>query len=518
LIVGSDHDWSARQLATDIGTGFANGMASMIGPAEVAKALRLGNRAAVAATEKCLGTLSRAGSEKLLTQGAREVLGHGTNELVRNALVNGEKGISNVALLKLADKLVKSELGQEARKQAIIDVAEAIRHSLTEGIEAEGRKEARYALKRLALNAAAGAGGGTVSGAGSAVEAWDPNKTIGENLAESGSILARSAVIGGGSALAVSAAIEGAAGAKRMRAAQDAQAGTSLDGAVKSGWYREDPTAPMLEYLPERQIKMQGKEYTLQARENNSVWFHTKPRDQDVGQVKVMVTVKDTADLGRLQQMLIPALENRDSAIGKLAADYRTLDPRYGAGQWSKSEWSKLPAAERGTIGFQIAASTPEDAIALQKKIDQILGPNSGRTSLVREHYDPAFDSHGRAFGARLDKDLSEAIHKRLGLASDTPVTPEQLRTIEKEAGLKQGILTVDRDGDLALADLDHAGKSRGGLRSAVGKEGGEYPIDYYLPAGPADTKSGDLTLRDAYASLSKKYCNQDPVGLLTKK
>src|SRR5262249_18010548 len=46
LIVGSDHDWSEGQLATDIATGFANGMASGIGPAEVAKALSLGSKAA----------------------------------------------------------------------------------------------------------------------------------------------------------------------------------------------------------------------------------------------------------------------------------------------------------------------------------------------------------------------------------------------------------------------------------------------------------------------------------------
>src|SRR5262249_13866072 len=225
LIVGSDHDWSEGQLATDIATGFANGMASGIGPAEVAKALSLGSKAAASATEKAIGTLARTGSEHLLNPGAREVLAHGTNDMVRAALAHGEKGVSNTSLLKLADKLVRSDLGEEARKKAVVEVAEAIKHSLTEGIQEQGRTEARRALQRLALNAGAGGAGGTVGGVGTAIESWDPNKTIGGNLGESGSIVARSLAIGSASAFAMSGAIEGAGAAKRSRVAQDLKAG-----------------------------------------------------------------------------------------------------------------------------------------------------------------------------------------------------------------------------------------------------------------------------------------------------
>ncbi len=517
LIAGSDHDWSAGQLATDIATGFANGMASVIGPAEVAKALSLGSRAAAAAAERSVAKISVPGIQHTLKPEARELLTRGTSDMVRSALVNGENRVSNVSLLNLADSLVLPAIEESARKRAVLEIAESIRHSLGESIAQEARTEARHALKRIALNAEAGVAGGTVSGVGTAIEGWDPDRTIGQNLEASGATVLRSAAIGGAGALAFSATAEAAAGAKRMRQAQDAKAGTSLDMSVKSGWYREDPQAPMLDYLPERRVKLQAKEYTLQARESNSKWFYTKPRDQDVGPVKVIVSVKDTADLGRIQEILIPQFENRDSALGKLVADYRTLDPRYGAGQWDKQEWAQLPASERGTTGFQIAVSSPEDAAALQKKIDQLLGPGSGRTSLVREHFDPAIDNQGNSFGARLDQSLSDAIHKRFELPPDAQLSPDQLRTIEKEAGLKEGILTVDRNGDVALSDLDKTGRPKGGLRIAIDTAGGEYPLDYYLPGSQADA-SGELTSRAAYASLSKKYCNQDPVELLLKK
>src|SRR5579885_2525408 len=91
------------------------------------------------------------------------------------------------------------------------------------------------------------------------------------------------------------------------------------------------------------------------------------------GSVKVHVSVApdaNLADLGRLQEVLIPAL-NDDKELAALASDWKTMDPQIGH---AGVDPGHLVASEgQGAKAFTIYARNAEDALRIQQKVDQIL-------------------------------------------------------------------------------------------------------------------------------------------------
>jgi len=169
-IMGADYDWGSTQVLTDALTGAIDTGTMFLGPAQLATALKLGEKSAATATRKVL----MEGGEQLLKTEMRETFGKGVSKLVSTSIAHGERGVSDKAILDLAKTFAVE--GQEET------LAAAMKTSLKESFELEGQNALKNLAVETSLNSTAGAvGGGMAGGTRGALE-WDSNKSVADNL------------------------------------------------------------------------------------------------------------------------------------------------------------------------------------------------------------------------------------------------------------------------------------------------------------------------------------------------
>ena len=275
------------------------------------------------------------------------------------------------------------------------------------------------------------------------------------------------------------------------------------------------------EFPAQKIVEVNGEKFNL-MKMPGQVWFYGKFASGGEGAVKLHITTDSPADLGKLQAALIPEL-NKNPELAKVTA-WKTFDPAIGAGTATPDF---VPTGKgQAAKGFTVYARTPEEAVQIQKTIDKILKDkglgldtpiasgnidsirgSSNRVGIVRDTYQPAQMPKGSyEQAAKVDKVLQEHIQSSIGMKPGDSFTDAHLRQIELQSGLRPNTLALDKNGDLALLT-----QARG---SSVINHGGEPKL--YLDESRAGKEFGDLTDRQAYYGLAKKYLpdGKDPADL----
>lgn len=365
---GENYDWSASALGKDIAIGFVKGAANMLGPAEVARMLKVGDAVASKCASETLKRAASAGMEKVLAKGSEKTLDQAMKDLIHNAVAAGSDHISKKSIMELSQKLVSTELSQKARQSAAEHLAAVIEGSLETEFKSACKHTAGRAFKEIGLNSAASAVGGGASAASESLLNMDARKSASENLANVGEAALKGAALAAGLAAGLSSSKHLVKGV-----INNMKKGAMPDSSVRSDWYREDPSAPMLDYKKQRTLTTEGKEYPLYQRVEGSPWFYGPPREKAASAI-VEIRANSPEELGKIQEALLPALENPKSPLHKLASDYRTIDPRFGKEHWDFDEWTHLPDGQRyDGIGFSIAVETAKQAQELQKLVGDLL-------------------------------------------------------------------------------------------------------------------------------------------------
>lgn len=262
------------------------------------------------------------------------------------------------------------------------------------------------------------------------------------------------------------------------------------------------------EFPAQRIVEVNGEQYQVLKNPMQS-WFYGKFPDGE-GAVKVHVTTDGAADLGRLQQVLIPAL-NKDPELSKLVSGWKTFDPMIGTGELKPERG--VPNGERQMAkAFTIYAKTADEAARVQARIDQILQEKglhldrpiesgnvdsirgqSNRVGIVRDMYEPTTLTNNYP-AAKLDAPLQDHIHSAMGLKPGERLSFEQLREVEKRAGIMPETLHYNGNGELSLQAYSHNSQKVRGENN------------FYLDESRAEKEHGKLTDRPAMYALGKEF------------
>lgn len=169
-IMGADYDWASTQVLSDALTGAIDTGTMFLGPAQLATALKLGEKSAATATRKILSE----GGEQLLKNELRQNFAKEVSKLVSTSIAHGEQGVSDKAILELAKRFATE--GEERT------LAVSISTALKESFESEGKNALKNLAIETSLNSTAGAFGGGMSGGVRGALEWDSNKSVAENL------------------------------------------------------------------------------------------------------------------------------------------------------------------------------------------------------------------------------------------------------------------------------------------------------------------------------------------------
>jgi YD repeat-containing protein len=282
-------------------------------------------------------------------------------------------------------------------------------------------------------------------------------------------------------------------------------------------------------------ITIDGRKFPMS--EGDGGWWKPVNNDlkSDIGEsaIKVHVYVSpgaDLNDLARLQEVLIPRLFD-DPELTALVQGWKTLNPEIA--------WRGVDAAGtvrstgQGAKAFTIYAASPEQALKIQKRVDQILAEHpelklnkpfaggnvdvirgeSNRVGIVRDHFKRSPDSTR----AELRIQIDDAVFARI--LNDPEFLPFRAdlqyggiprlngagyRKLEDKLGLVPGTLSLDREGRLTMRVLDY---------DRTGGYG-----DIYLPEKGAEThprgQSYQITQQDGGVKtvVSEGYTNRAAV------
>jgi pSer/pThr/pTyr-binding forkhead associated (FHA) protein/3D (Asp-Asp-Asp) domain-containing protein len=234
-LMGSNYEMS--NLGLDMASGFVDGALNVAGGAQVAKFLKVGQKAGLkaattAAEELAEKGLVRAskntvtialedGTSKIVTKEIADT----TNALMREAITSGAKQFDEKALKVAAKQLVDPQIGEKAMadaaaknlsKEALKEVGEkatrdaeeqianVLRDSLNTSLNLEARKFAERTLNNVGWNAFAGTAGGGASGIVYGAGAWDSSLTFEQNMTRVAQMAGTSAAIGAGAGTIIS--------------------------------------------------------------------------------------------------------------------------------------------------------------------------------------------------------------------------------------------------------------------------------------------------------------------------
>lgn len=248
-----------------------------------------------------------------------------------------------------------------------------------------------------------------------------------------------------------------------------------------------------------------GREYGLSKVNPDDVWFYGKriANVNDIGPVKIHVSVSGPEDLARVQRVLIPFL-NDNAEADQLAATWKTFDPNQGFGR-GVDRFAPTAVGQRSK-GFTIYARNSTDAQKLQVLIDReltakglavaepipsgnvdIIAGSSKRVGTVRDWFPATRGDNG--LGVRLDNGLAERIEAEAGQGR---LSVRQLQSVERQVGLEPGSLAYDRNGHLMLKLHNIEERPRNG--------------QLYADESRAGKAFGHLTDRPAIYALARQF------------
>lgn len=249
------------------------------------------------------------------------------------------------------------------------------------------------------------------------------------------------------------------------------------------------------------------------------LWHYPASRPEfgrnEIGSVKIDITAKNLDDAAKIQRFLIPLLEKDPAFAQPKMAGWKTLDPSMGI------KGGSAPLTEQEAKVFTLYVSNPEDAIAIQKKLDQMIKEaglgldkppatgnvfkvtgESNRVGMVRDVFTQSVDSSRWSPVINLDSSVATSLEREFG--NGQRLTQEQLNTLIETVGLKKDnppIIFYDSQGQLSM-------------RVDPGREGdhhGYSPYGVYVTESGAGKQFGEFSDRPAVYQLYDRY-GIDPV------
>jgi len=226
------------------------------------------------------------------------------------------------------------------------------------------------------------------------------------------------------------------------------------------------------------------------------------------GSTQIAVRTTGSADMINLHPVVVDALLN-DPVLREHVSGWQSQDVVQAM------TGSKTIGTGEGTKAFVIYPKDEESTSVIADRLNKILGQkatslnavaDSGATSagygnqfrltVTREALQPSADSTEAQPLGKVDKSVNDAIRHDLKLADGDTPTADQLRSVEKDAGIKPGLLTVDSEGAIAMK-----------ISPALGREGSRGDA-VYMPdtAAKGPQPTGELTDRSAYYALVRTY------------
>lgn len=160
-LMGADYDFQSAQLVSDAATGAIDAATIVLGPAQAAQLLKLGERSAATAAHGVLSQaddLAKTAGRSLLKEGSSETLERELKEKVAVAIANGSDSIDDKAMNELAKRVA-------AQGEDIPQVQRLLTDELNKAIRIEASRELIAGGREVALNTASGIVGGALSGA-----------------------------------------------------------------------------------------------------------------------------------------------------------------------------------------------------------------------------------------------------------------------------------------------------------------------------------------------------------------
>lgn len=271
--------------------------------------------------------------------------------------------------------------------------------------------------------------------------------------------------------------------------------------------------------LIHRQYAIDGNAYELAKRPMQGIWFWGK-EGQVLAPIKVHVMTDGAKDLGALQKVLIPAL-NEDKELASMVSAWKTYDPQIGVGRAEPG--TKIPTVDGNDAkGFTIYLNNPKDAARVQEKIDKLLVDKglarearfdinnvdtivgrSHRVGIVRDAYPLAYSESGKA-GYMLDEQLARKMEQEAGVGSGQRIPEDKLRQLEHNTGLKTNTLAYDKEGKLML---------KAEAKGTIPETPEEIARGLYANDAGVLKQQGQLTDRPAIYALAQHY-DLDPAHL----
>lgn len=225
--------------------------------------------------------------------------------------------------------------------------------------------------------------------------------------------------------------------------------------------------------------------------------------------IKLHVMIDSAKDLGRVQKKLIPEIHN-DPILNENIAGWKTIDPLFGTKQVGFGKAVAPTGKDQGAKGFTIYTRSLKEAMIVQKRLDEIcrsegIGLNekpttgncesvagmSNRIGVSRDTFRMSVSKDGSS-GAGIDEVVADKIHSAFGLKPGQPLSKNQLHLIEKQCGIKQGLLTYSKSEELMLKPSSLHGR--------------KYHRGWYAPEAGAGKSFGERTERPALYALYSKY------------
>lgn len=221
--------------------------------------------------------------------------------------------------------------------------------------------------------------------------------------------------------------------------------------------------------------------------------------------IKVHILTRSAEDLGQLQAALIPEF-SKDAVLSAKIGGWKTIDPSFGVKGTGHPDVVAPTGTGQGAKAFTIYTRTAEDALLVQKRLDEICSQkglslsdhvktgniesvpgSSKRIGICRDTFPVAMKSQ-RA-GYAVESAVEARIMGKRGKNAGEQLSSNELSNLEREAGIKGGTLIYSDDGRLMI------------LPSEVKKyHGGLYAKE------TAGQTFGDYTDRSAIYSLYRKY------------
>ncbi len=204
-IVGNDYDFASADVLTDGASGAIDAVSIVLGPAQAANFLRLGEKSAETAAASVLSqskNLFEMSGKQILKEGSEEALEKRIFDEVAHAISNGAESVDEKAFTKIAKDFA-------ANPAAEAQVKVLVQEALGKAVQEEGADAFKAMVRELALNSAAGNVGGGSSGFVYGLTRFDESNSAANNFYQLGQSTVGGAFTGTFMAAGFTAGIKG---------------------------------------------------------------------------------------------------------------------------------------------------------------------------------------------------------------------------------------------------------------------------------------------------------------------